>query len=263
MSPRGGLSDRADRADRRTPAVLYEKADAGRVAVVSLNRPHVLNAYDVAMRDALHEALLAVRDDPEVRVMVLGGVGRAFSSGGDLREFGSAPSPAAARAIRWRRDVWGALRALPQITVAAVHGIAAGGGFEMAMLCDQCWASEDARFFLPETGLGMIPGVAGTQTLARLLGPGRAVDFVLTGRALDARAARGLGLVNAVVRRDRLEGFTLRAARRLSRLDPALVAALKRAVNTGMDVDLSAGLAAERHIAAAARRAIGHREVRA
>jgi enoyl-CoA hydratase/carnithine racemase len=237
------------RSRSETP-VLYGKTDGGRIAIVTLNRPEVLNAYDVAMRDALYEALSAVRDDPEVRVMLLRGEGRAFSTGGDLREFGSAPSPYAARAIRWRRDVWGTLLGLTKVSVAVVHGLAVGGGFEMAMLCDQCWASDDARFSLPETGLGMIPGVGGTQTLARGIGVGRAMDLVLSGRAIDAATARRLGLVSVVVPRARLESVALRRARRLARIDPMLVAGLKRAVDAGLNTNLASGLLSERCIAA-------------
>ena len=180
------------------------------------------------MRDALHEALRAVRDDPEVRVLLLEGSGRAFSTGGDLTEFGTAPSPVGARQARWRRDVWGVLWSLPQITVAAVHGLAVGGGFEMAMLCDQCWAAVDARFALPETGLGMIPGVAGTQTLPRLVGLGRAIDLVLTGRWLDAR--RGARAGNRGAGRGRAAPFggaALREPGALAALDPGIVGRLE------------------------------------
>src|SRR5207244_4261544 len=94
-----------------------------------------------------------------------------------------------AREVGWRRDVWGRLLALRAVSIAAVHGYAVGGGFEMALLCDLCVAADDARFALPETGLGMIPGVGGTQTLPRRVGLARALDVVLTGRHLDARAA--------------------------------------------------------------------------
>ena len=126
------------------PAVLYEKEDS--LAIVSLNRPRMLNAYNVEMRDDLYQILLAVRDDPEVRVMILRGEGPAFSTGGDVTEFGSAPSPTSAREIRWRRDVWGALLRIPQPTIAAVHGYTVGGGMEMALLCDLCVAADDTSW---------------------------------------------------------------------------------------------------------------------
>ena len=215
--------------------MLYDLLDAGRVAMVTLNRPERLNAYDVTMRDGLYEALLAVRDDPEVRVMILRGSGRAFCTGGDVAEFGSAPSPVRAREVRWLRDVWGALWRLPAITIAAVHGYAVGSGFEMALLCDQCIASRDARFALPETGLGLIPGVAGTQTLPRLAGTTRALRLVLTGAELDARAACALGLATRVVPRARLLAAALTVARAIARLDRDMVTHLKRSINEGID----------------------------
>jgi enoyl-CoA hydratase len=231
------------------PAILYRKNANGRVAVVTLNRPRVLNAYNVEMRDALHEALLAVRDDPEVRVMVLAGSGRAFSTGGDLAEFGTAPSPVGAREARWHRDVWGLLWSLPQLSVAAVHGLAVGGGFEMAMLCDQCWASAAARFRLPETGLGMMPGVAGTQTLPRLLGVGRALDLVLTGRWLAAQEALRLGLVARLYPRRGFAQRVERDAATWAALDPEVVARLKRSVREGSDLPLAEGLELEGRLA--------------
>ncbi len=134
-------------------AVLYEKE--GPLAIVALNRPKRMNAYNVQMRDDLYQILCAIRDDPEVRVMILRGEGPAFSTGGDVSEFGSAPSPTRAREVRWQRNVWGTLLSLPQPTIAAVHGFTVGGGMEMALLCDLCIAADDTIFFLPETTLGM------------------------------------------------------------------------------------------------------------
>ncbi len=237
---------KAVQARRPPPAVLYEKA--GPVAVVSLNRPEVLNAYNVAMRDALFETLQAVRDDPDVGAMVLRGNGPAFSTGGDISEFGTAPSPVAARDVRWHRDVWGALRTLPKPAIAAVHGYTVGGGLEMALLCDLCVAAADARFCYPETGLAMIPGVAGTQTTARLLGIGRGLDLVLTGRWLSAPEALELGIVARIVAPAGLRDAAVDLARRLCELPPALVAHTKRAVNDGLDCSLAEGLTLEKRL---------------
>jgi len=245
----GDRRSRSAVATRRAPVVLFELLDGGRIALVTLNRPERLNAYNVAMRDGLYEALTAVRDDPHVRVLVLRGNGPAFSTGGDVAEFGSAPSPARAREVRWLRDVWGTLWRLPQLTIAAVHGYTVGGGWEMALLCDQCLAAPDTRFALPETSLAMIPGVAGTQSLPRLVGVGRAQHHVLTGAWLDARAARDLGLVSRIVPAARLLPAALRVARRAARLTPGLLARCKRAVNDGLDMPLDGGLRLEASLA--------------
>jgi len=226
--------------------VLYEKE--GPLAIVSLNRPRMLNAYNVEMRDDLYQILLAVRDDPEVRVMILRGEGPAFSTGGDVSEFGSAPSPVGAREIRWRRDVWGTLLRLPQPTIAAVHGYTVGGGMEMALLCDLCIAAEDAIFFLPESGLGMIPGVVGTQTAPRAIGLGRALDMVLTGKRVTAREAVEIGLANRVVSRETLLTETKALAYTLAQRDPRIVALAKKAIRLGKDLSLAEGLALEQRL---------------
>jgi enoyl-CoA hydratase/carnithine racemase len=226
--------------------IRFEKR--GAVAIVTLDRPESLNAYDVAMRDDLFAALGAVDEDPDVRVLVLRGAGRAFSTGGDLREFGSAPSPVAARAVRFQRDVWGRLLTLRAATVAAVHGPTVGGGMEMMLLCDVRTAASDARMALPETGLGMIPGVAGTQTLPRAAGIARALHVTLTGRTLDAREAHRIGLVHRVMPRARLLPTALATARELARLDPPVVQAIRRAVRAAFDVPTSAGVELERRL---------------
>lgn len=227
-------------------AVLYEKE--GPLAIVSLNRPRMLNAYNVEMRDDLYQIFLAVRDDPEVRVLILQGEGHAFSTGGDVSEFGSAPSPVGAREIRWRRDVWGTLVRLSQPTIAAVHGYTVGGGMEMALLCDMCIAADDTVFFLPESGLGMIPGVAGTQTAPRAIGVGRALDMVLTGKRVQAQEAGRIGLANRVVPRVTLLTEAKALAYTLAEHDPRTVALTKRAIRLGSDLGLAEGLQLEKRL---------------
>ncbi|HXD90400.1 MAG TPA: enoyl-CoA hydratase/isomerase family protein [Candidatus Binataceae bacterium] len=227
--------------------MLYEKRDG--IAWVTLNRPDKFNAYNVAMRDALYETLSAIHDDPEVRAMVLRGAGPAFSTGGDVSEFGQAPSPIAARWIRFRRDVWGRLKNLPIPTVAAVHGFTVGGGMEMALLCDVAIAADDARFCLPETGLGMVPGVAGTQTAPRRLKPGWALDLCITGRWIDAPMALFVGLVAKVVPRKTLDRTAYAWAARLSRTRREVAAIAKLAVWEGLDGSLAQGLELESRLA--------------
>jgi enoyl-CoA hydratase len=246
------MIDRGKAARRANPttgngAVLYEKREG--IAWVTLNRPARLNAYNVAMRDALFAALNAIHADREVRAMVLAGAGPAFSTGGDVSEFGQAPSPVAARWIRFRRDVWGRLRGLPIPTVAAVHGFTVGGGLEMALLCDVTIAAEDTRFCLPETSLGMIPGVAGTQTAPRRLGPGWALDLNMTGRWIDAHQALFIGLVAAVVPLKALDRTAHAMAAALGRLPREHVAMAKLAVWEGLNSSLTDGLELEQRLA--------------
>jgi len=228
-------------------AVLYAKR--GAVAWVTLNRPDQFNAYNMAMRDDLFQILAAIHEDPEVRAMVLRGAGKAFSTGGDLAEFGMAPSPIVARWVRFRRDVWGTMRALPIPTVAAIHGYTVGGGLEMALLCDVAIAATDTRICLPETGAGMIPGVAGTQTAARRLGLARALDLCLTGRWIDAQDALLVGLVAEVVPLAELDARALSIARELGRVARERAAMLKLAVWEGLDLPLREGLELEQRLA--------------
>jgi len=234
--------------EHEPPAVLFDKR--GTTAWITLNRPRQFNAYNVAMRDALYEALWAVHHDPEITAMVLTGAGPAFSTGGDLREFGSAPSPVVARWVRFRRDVWGLLRSLPIPTIAAVHGFTVGGGLEMALLCDVAIAADDTRICLPETGTGMIPGVAGTQTASRRLGLGWALDLCITGRWIDPDQALCIGLVAEVVPAGELEDRSLAWARELGAVPRQVAAMVKTAIWEGLELPIERGLELERRLAA-------------
>lgn len=229
--------------------VLYEKRDGG-IAWVTLNRPQVLNAINMAMRDALWEVVAAVRDDPDVRAVVFAGAGeKAFSAGADISEFGTAPSYAEARRARRQRDLWWAMLMLEKPLVAAVHGYALGAGVELPMCCDIRIASEDAVFRLPEVSLGYIPSAGGTQTLPRLVPPGVAMQMVLTGDPIDAGAALRYGLVQSVVSRERLYPEAERLARRLAERPAHAVALAKRAVLAGLDLSLEGGIALESRLA--------------
>ncbi len=228
--------------------VLYTKA--GAVAHLTLNRPRRLNAFSVAMRDDLFVLLEAVRDDPDVRAVVLSGAGeRAFCAGADLSEFGTAPSQVVARAVRWERDVWGLFLAIDKPIVAALHGYVIGSGVEMACLCDLRVASDDATFAMPEVALGMAPAAGGSQTLPRVVGRGPALEMLLTGRRLTADEAHRAGLVNRVVPRDDLAREAMALAESLAALDPAAVSAAKRAIRHGMDAPLGRGLKMEERLA--------------
>jgi len=232
------------------PSTTVVLAKRGPVAWLTLNRPAVFNAYNLRMRDELYQALWAVHHDPEVGAMVLAGAGSAFCTGGDLSEFGHAPSPIVARWVRFRRDVWQLLRSLPVVSIAALHGYAVGGGLEMALLCDFAIAASDTRLSLPETGMGMIPGVAGTQTAPRRLGLGWALDLALTGRWIDANLARRIGLVAEITPPSQLDARVQRLALKLSLIPRQLSAALRCAVWEGLELPMAQALSHERQLAA-------------
>jgi enoyl-CoA hydratase/carnithine racemase len=141
------------------------------------------------------------------------------------------------------------MRALPIPTIAAIHGFTVGGGLEMALLCDLAIAADDAKICLPETGAGMIPGVAGTQTASRRLGLGRALDLCITGRWIDAQEALLVGLVADVVAARDLDRAALKLARELGNLPREHSAILKLAVWGGLELPLAAGLDLERRLA--------------
>lgn len=229
--------------------ILYGKR--GAVATITLNRPRVMNAFNVRMRDELFVALEAVRDDPDVRAVVVSGAGeRAFCAGADLTEFGSAPSQAVARQVRWERDVWGVFAGIRKPIVAAVRGYVIGSGVEIACLCDVRVAADDAVFAMPEVALGMIPAAGGTQTLRRAVGVGRAMEMILANRRVGAAEAKRIGLAHRVVAPDNLMGEAHALAADLAGLDGAAMAAVKQAVLEGVDMPLGAGLELEGRLAA-------------
>ena len=228
--------------------VLFRKE--GAVGRLVLNRPGVINAFNVQMRDDLFAALEAVRDDPDVRSVLISGAGeRGFCAGADLTEFGTAPSQVIARQVRWERDLWGLFGSIDKPLVAALYGYVIGSGVEIACLCDLRVASEDAIFRMPETALGMVPAAGGSQTLPRTIGQGAAMKALLANEVLDAKTALKLGLVHREVTLDSLEEASLELAENLSKIPPALSAAVKRAVSDGLDMSLSNGLDLEYRLA--------------
>ena len=228
--------------------LLYEKR--GTVARISFNRPQVLNAYNMRMRDDLSEALSAVADDAEVRALLITGEGRSFCAGADLTEFGTAPSQVIARKVRWQRDVWGQMVNLSKPSVAAVHGFCIGSGVEIALLCDLRVAANDTVFAMPEVHLGMIPAAGGTQTLPRTVGPAMAMDLLLTGRPFDANEALAMRMLTRVTPAQGLIDEGWRLAEALAGLEPQAVAAMKEALRIGDDLELVRGLEFEERLAA-------------
>lgn len=227
--------------------VIYEKQNG--LARVTLNRPEVLNVYNVRMRDELWEVLQAIRDDPTVRAVLLAGAGSAFCAGADLTEFGTAPSVAVAREVRWARDVWGLLHDLEVPTVAALHGYVIGSGLEMALLCDVRVAAEGTQFRFPELSLGLIPAATGTHTLPALVRLGFALDMLLSGAWVDHQEALRSGMVSRVVPPDRLLSTAETLAFTMMSRNPLAVRLAKCAIRRGTELPLNEGLQVEMRFA--------------
>ena len=221
------------------------------VALVRLDRPK-MNALSSELLDRLEEVAGGLTDDPAGAVVVWGGE-RIFAAGADITEFvdPDAGRPASGRAalIGARfRAAFDALAAVPCVTIAAVNGYALGGGCELALACDLRVAADTARFGQPEILLGIIPGGGGTQRLARLVGPARAKEIILSGRQLPAEEALAIGLVDRVVPAAEVLDTALAWAGAFARGPRRAAALAKQAVDRGLDADLAAGLALEQEL---------------
>jgi enoyl-CoA hydratase/carnithine racemase len=223
---------------------IYEKQ--GNIGYVTLNRPQALNAYNVRMRDELYQILAAIKADTEISAVIFQGAGdKAFCAGADLTEFLTAPPPVAARQARWDRDIWGLFLSVPQPIIAAMHGYVLGSGIEISLCCDIRLASEDARFGLPEPGLGIIPAAGGSQTLPRTIGAAASLEMLFSGRWLTASEAHRLKLVNRVVPRAQLLAEAEKIAHKILSFNQEAVQLAKQAVMRGLDLPLPQGLELE------------------
>ena len=227
-----------------SPAAGGDGPIAG-VALVTLDRPEVLNALDFALIAELTDALEALDRDPACRAIVLTGAGdRAFAAGADIRELARQTPTSLFYDDEFHR--WERIKRIRTPLIAAVRGVALGGGCELAMTCDMVVAAEDARFGQPEIKLGVMPGAGGTQRLTRALGKAKAMALVLTGDTLSAREAEAHGLVTRVVPPDGVLAEALTLAARIAAMPPVAVVAAKEAVNRAFETSLEAGLEFER-----------------
>ena len=218
-----------------------------RVAVLTLNRPEVLNAIGSATVERIEAVLAEVRDDDRVRALVFAGAGRGFSAGADLAEIESFSEPYQFRAfVGGLTRVEALIEGFPKPSVAAVHGFALGGGLELAMACDLRVAERGARLGLPEMKLGVLPGAGGTQRLPRLIPVGVAKQMILTGEPVDAERAYALGLVNELAEPGDVLTVATALAGRLAQGAPLALAAGKRLIAGGLPMDLNAAIGYER-----------------
>ena len=216
----------------------------GEVAVITIDRQAALNALNQDVLIELSLAFEMAEANAEVRALVITGAGRAFVAGADIAGMSELTDAFAGRELSLLgQDVFGSLAALPFPTVAAINGFALGGGLELALAADLRVAAPAAKLGLPEVGLGLIPGYGGTQRLPRLIGQGRALDLILTGRHVAADEALQLGLVNRVA--DDALAAAVELARTAARNSPIALGLAKEAVARGLDVTLSQGLEIE------------------
>ena len=223
--------------------VLVEK---GPITVLTLNRPERMNALNLETVVRLGEIVEELRADREVRAVIVTGAGeRAFSSGADLKEREGMSEEQVRLFIRTIRDTFTAIENLPQPVIAAINGVALGGGTELALACDLRIAAESAVLGLTEVALAIIPGAGGTQRLPRLVGRARAKELILLGKRISAIEALNIGLVNRVEPIDRLMGAAGEWGGTICANGPVAVRQAKYAINRGLDMDLVRALELE------------------
>jgi enoyl-CoA hydratase len=227
-----------------TETIIVERH--GRVGIVRLNRPQALNALNATLRNELLGAVEAFDADAEVGCILITGSDKAFAAGADIKEMADKSYIDIFRAD-YAAD-YERLTRVRKPVIAAVAGFALGGGCELAMMCDFIIAADNAKFGQPEIKLGIIPGIGGTQRLARAVGKAKAMDLILTGRMMDAAEAERSGLVARVVPAARLMEEALKVAETIAAMSQPSLLAAKEAVNRSFETSLAEGVRFERRV---------------
>jgi enoyl-CoA hydratase/carnithine racemase len=228
--------------------VALEVSDTG-VGTIRIDRPKV-NALSRGVVGEISDAVERASAD-DVRAVVVWGGERVFAAGADVKEMSSLDGPGVHHYIGDFQATFTRLERLPKVTIAAVNGVALGGGCELALACDFRWAAEDARLGQPEIALGIIPGAGGTQRLPRLVGLARAKELVYSGRAVRSDEALAIGLVDRVLPASEVYPGAVEAAEGFAAGPLLALRAAKRAIQSGVEMDLDAGLTLEREVFAA------------
>lgn len=208
---------------------------------LKMNRPEALNALNAETLTELDNAIESLYNDDAVNVIVITGEGKAFVAGADIAEMKDMDALQARKFSQTGQSVFAKVENIEKPVIAAINGFALGGGCELAMACDIRIASEKAKFGQPEVGLGVIPGFAGTQRLARICGIGKAKELIFTGDMIDAAAAEKIGLVDKVVPPESLTEEVEKLAKKIAGNGPVAVRMAKNVINRGMDCNLQAG----------------------
>ena len=230
--------------EHKDAGLLVDRPAPG-VVRLRIHRPESRNALSVAVREALVAQITAAETDGNIRCIVMAGGERVFAAGADIRELADVGSTD--MMLRATERLWGAVARCRKPIVAAVRGIAFGGGWELAMHADLIIAGRGARFALPEIRIGLMPGAGGTQRLPRLIGKHRALDLLLTGAELSAAEAYSLGAVSRLVADDDVDAEAVAVASSIAAMPPLAVRQIKEVVLAGLDCSLEAGLALERN----------------
>lgn len=213
--------------------------------MITVNRPEALNAINIQMLGELDRLLDEIEADRELFVLVLTGAGRAFAAGADISEMADFSAAEAKRFGHMGNGLFLRLSRFPLPVIAAVNGYALGGGCELAMGCDIRFASEKAKFGMPEVGLGIIPGFGGTQFLQRIVGASTAMELVLTSRIIDAKEAHDIGLVDHLCAPEELLDQAVALAQQIAAKPQIAVRQAKQAIRMGRQMDLSSAMAFE------------------
>jgi len=224
--------------------ILTEVDD--QVAVVTLNRPDVMNSFNFAMLESLKQKIGEIRFDKGIRVVIITGSGdKAFCAGADLKERITLSEVEVKRFIYTIRGLFTEIEELNKPVIAAINGVALGGGTELLLACDIRIAAQHASMGLTETRLAIIPGAGGTQRLPRLVGRGVAKELIFTGRRVDAKEALEIGLVNRICGKESLLDECLKIAAMICETGPIAIEQAKYAINKGLETDIGTGLAIE------------------
>ncbi|MBH51785.1 MAG: hypothetical protein CL785_01345 [Chloroflexi bacterium] len=228
-------------------SIILEKKSS--ILTITLNRPDILNAYNIQMRDEMWQALLAIKDDLEVKVIILKGAGeKAFCAGADLTEFTTAPSQTIARQVRRLRPIWELWASIRKPFICALHGYVIGSGLEMALLCDIRIASPEVKIRLPEVALGMLPAAGGSQTLTKLTGISTASKMLLTTNTISANEALQMGIISKIIKASELQSEVEHIAEHIAGININNTQSLLNLVKTGNDISLSQGLELEKNV---------------
>ncbi len=212
------------------------------IALITINRPKTLNALNTDLLSEIFKALEEVEKNPDIRVLILTGSGeKAFVAGADITELAELNTLAAKFFAANGHKTMSKLQDLPIPVIAAVNGFALGGGLELALACDFIYASDNAKFGLPEITLGLIPGFGGTQRLSRIIGKNQAKELIFTGKMMSATQAAQMGFVNKVVSSKELMDETLKTAKAIASKGSISLNMAKQTINQGLDVDLATG----------------------